>query len=154
MTTIILTEKRIEKSVERPNPRYRVLATVYAIGATLLTVLPAVYGHGGLAEDLDLKMYHLVGFSPVGMLFMLAPLMVMVVYHVQLAIEKKLILYFVMTMAAAGSYMYCLEQAVDWMRSLSGRMPDVDTICIYYFFFLAVELILVIVDSLRKGISK
>lgn len=146
-TSYVPSNGQYAMSVSRP--RLKGMATIYSIVATAMTLLPVLYGSGESVNNMTLKIYNLAGFSPFGVLIMLAPILLMLVYRQEVTLEKKLMLYFTIMLASVSCYLYCLREAFQWMSALSGEMAQVERINMYYFVMLTFECIFFVSDGWR-----
>ena len=131
-------------------PRFKSVATLFSIISMLLTMIPAIGPAGDEAWENALRVYNLAGFSIVGIVYMVTPLLLLLVYRQALPIEAKILRCFLIFIAGITSYAICLKEAFVWFMETTGEMPVIEGLSGFLLIVWCYELGLILSDTWRS----
>ena len=131
-------------------PSFKSVVTLFSIISLLLTMIPAIGPAGDEAWENALRVYNLAGFSIVGIVYMVTPLLLLLVYRQALPIEAKILRCFLIFIAGIASYAICLKEAFVWYMETTGEMPVIEGLSGFLLIVWCYELGLILSDTWRS----
>lgn len=144
MSTNIITAN---EAVPVYQPRFKGLVLMYSIACVAFTMAPILTPAGGEFWESSLCIYHLVGFSPVGVVYMIGPLLMVYFHRQPMTVEAKMMRYFLIFIAGAASFGFCLKEAFVWMMETTGELPTIEDMWLFYLILWIFEMALVFRDA-------